>query len=144
MRRKTKACEKVGINPTEHCLPANTSEAGLLKLIEQLNADLSVHGILCQVPLPGHIDTRFVLRSIAPEKYVDGFQTVNVGRLSTDTGGIVPCTLLGVMILLEMAVDDLKGAVVISKSNIVGKPVAHLLLDAECTVTISYNYTHNL
>ncbi|MEN7537770.1 bifunctional methylenetetrahydrofolate dehydrogenase/methenyltetrahydrofolate cyclohydrolase FolD [Aurantiacibacter flavus] len=146
VRRKIKACEKVGINSSEHRLPADTSQEDLLKLIDQLNNDPAVHGILCQVPLPDHIDTRLVLRSISPDKDVDGFHPVNVGRLSTGTGGIVPCTPLGVMILLGTVIDDLKGkdAVVIGKSNIVGKPVANLLLDAECTVTVTHIYTHNL
>jgi methylenetetrahydrofolate dehydrogenase (NADP+)/methenyltetrahydrofolate cyclohydrolase len=146
VRRKIKACEKVGINSIEHRLPADTSQEDLLALIDKLNKDPEVHGILCQVPLPEHIDTRLVLRSISPDKDVDGFHPVNVGRLSTGTGGIVPCTPLGVMILLQSVVDDFVGkdAVVIGKSNIVGKPVANLLLDAECTVTVTHIYTHNL
>ncbi len=146
VRRKIKACEKVGINSTEHRLPTDTSQEDLIALIEQLNNDPEVHGILCQVPLPEHIDTRLVLRSITPEKDVDGFHPVNVGRLSTGTGGIVPCTPLGVMILLESVIDSFEGkdAVVIGKSNIVGKPVANLLLDAECTVSVTHIYTQNL
>ncbi|MXO70128.1 bifunctional methylenetetrahydrofolate dehydrogenase/methenyltetrahydrofolate cyclohydrolase FolD [Alteraurantiacibacter buctensis] len=146
VRRKIKACQKVGISSSEHRLPADTSQADLLALIEKLNNDPTVHGILCQVPLPAHIDTRLVLRSISPDKDVDGFHPVNVGRLSTGTGGIVPCTPLGVMILLQSVIDDFKGkdAVVIGKSNIVGKPVANLLLDAECTVTVTHIYTQGL
>jgi len=146
VRRKIKACEKVGIISNEHRLPADTSQEDLLALIDKLNKDPEVHGILCQVPLPEHIDTRLVLRSISPEKDVDGFHPVNVGRLSTGTGGIVPCTPLGVMILLESVIDDFVGkdAVVIGKSNIVGKPVANLLLDAECTVSVTHIYTKNL
>jgi len=146
VRRKIKACEKVGIISNEHRLPADTSQEDLLALIHKLNKDPEVHGILCQVPLPKHIDTRLVLRSISPEKDVDGFHPVNVGRLSTGTGGIVPCTPLGVMILLESVIDDFVGkdAVVIGKSNIVGKPVANLLLDAECTVSVTHIYTKNL
>jgi len=146
VRRKIKACEKVGIISNEHRLPADTSQEDLLALIDKLNKDPEVHGILCQVPLPKHIDTRLVLRSISPEKDVDGFHPVNVGRLSTGTGGIVPCTPLGVMILLESVIDDFVGkdAVVIGKSNIVGKPVANLLLDAECTVSVTHIYTKNL
>lgn len=146
VRRKIKACQKVGIVSTEHRLPADTSQADLLALVDRLNKDPEVHGILCQVPLPAHIDTRLVLRSISPDKDVDGFHPVNVGRLSTGTGGIVPCTPLGVMILLQSVIDDFKGkdAVVIGKSNIVGKPVANLLLDAECTVTVTHIYTQGL
>ncbi len=146
VRRKIKACEKVGIKSTEHRLPADTSQEDLLALIDTLNADPEVHGILCQVPLPEHIDTRLVLRSITPDKDVDGFHPVNVGRLSTGTGGIVPCTPLGVMMLINTVIPDLTGmdAVVIGKSNIVGKPVANLLLDAEATVTVTHIYTHGL
>lgn len=146
VRRKIKACQKVGISSSEHRLPADTSQEDLLALIDKLNNDPTVHGILCQVPLPAHIDTRLVLRSISPDKDVDGFHPVNVGRLSTGTGGIVPCTPLGVMILLQSVIDDMKGkdAVVIGKSNIVGKPVANLLLDAECTVTVTHIYTQGL
>ena len=146
VRRKIKACEKVGITCSEHRLPVDTPQADLLALIERLNADPAVHGILCQVPLPAHIDTRRVLSSIAPEKDVDGFHPVNVGRLSTGTGGIVPCTPLGVMMLIHSVIADLKGkdVVVIGKSNIVGKPVANLLLEAEATVTVTHIYTENL
>jgi methylenetetrahydrofolate dehydrogenase (NADP+)/methenyltetrahydrofolate cyclohydrolase len=146
VRRKMKGCEKVGINSFEHRLPAETSQDALLTLIARLNADPSVHGILCQVPLPAHIDTRTILAAIAPEKDVDGFHPVNVGRLSTGTGGIVPCTPLGVMMLLDSVIDDFVGldAVVIGKSNIVGKPVALMLLDRECTVTVTHIYTENL
>jgi methylenetetrahydrofolate dehydrogenase (NADP+)/methenyltetrahydrofolate cyclohydrolase len=146
VRRKIKGCEKVGIVSSEHRLPADTTQAELLALIEQLNADPKVHGILCQVPLPPHIDARTVLGAISPDKDVDGFHPVNVGRLSTGTGGIVPCTPLGIMLLLETVIDDFVGkdAVVIGKSNIVGKPVAMLLLDRECTVTVTHIYTDNL
>ncbi len=146
VRRKMKGCEKVGINSFEHRLPAETSQDALLTLIARLNADPEVHGVLCQVPLPAHIDTRTVLGAIAPEKDVDGFHPVNVGRLSTGTGGIVPCTPLGVMMLLETVIDDFVGldAVVIGKSNIVGKPVALMLLDRECTVTVTHIYTEDL
>jgi methylenetetrahydrofolate dehydrogenase (NADP+) / methenyltetrahydrofolate cyclohydrolase len=146
VRRKIKACEKVGVTSIERRLPADTTQDDLLAVIAELNADPSVHGILCQVPLPAHIDTRLVLRSISPDKDVDGFHPVNVGRLSTGTGGIVPCTPLGVMILLQSVIDKFEGldAVVIGKSNIVGKPVANLLLDAECTVTVTHIYTADL
>jgi len=146
VRRKIKACERVGVRSTEHRLPEDTQQDDLLALIDRLNRDPDVHGILCQVPLPEHIDTRLVLRSIRPDKDVDGFHPVNVGRLSTGTGGIVPCTPLGVMLLLESVIDDFVGldAVVIGKSNIVGKPVANLLLDKECTVTVTHIHTENL
>ena len=146
VRRKIKACEKVGIRSFEHRLAADASQDELLALINWLNKDPEVHGILCQVPLPPHIDTRLVLRAIAPEKDVDGFHPVNVGRLTTGIGGIVPCTPLGVMMLIESVIPDIKGkdVVVIGKSNIVGKPVANLLLDAEATVTVTHIHTENL
>ena len=146
VRRKIKACEKIGVTSIERRLPADTSQEDLLAIVAEMNADPAIHGILCQVPLPAHIDTRLVLRSISPDKDVDGFHPVNVGRLSTGTGGIVPCTPLGVMILLQSVIDDFVGldAVVIGKSNIVGKPVANLLLDAECTVTVTHIHTANL
>src|SRR5688572_3972622 len=146
VRRKMKSSEKVGLRSFEHRLPAETSQHALLTLIARLNADPEVHGILCQVPLPEHIDTRTVLGAIDPDKDVDGFHPVNVGRLSTGTGGIVPCTPLGVMMLLDSVFDDLVGkdAVVIGKSNIVGKPIAMLLLERECTVTVTHIYTENL
>ena len=146
VRRKIKACEKVGLRSFEHRLPTETTQHALLTLIARLNADPEVHGILCQVPLPDHIDTRTVLGAIDPDKDVDGFHPVNVGRLSTGTGGIVPCTPLGVLMLINTVIPDLTGvdAVVIGKSNIVGKPVAMLLLERECTVVVTHIYTENL
>lgn len=146
VRRKIKACEKVGVISKEHRLPADTPQADVLALIEKLNVDPTVHGILCQVPMPEHIDARLVLNSISPEKDVDGFHPVNVGRLSTGSGGIIPCTPLGITLLLDSVIDDFVGkdAVVIGKSNIVGKPVANLLLDKECTVTVTHIHTANL
>ena len=146
VRRKIKGCEKVGIVSFERRLPADTSQNDLLAVIERLNSDPAVHGILCQVPLPAHIDQSTVLDAIRPDKDVDGFHPVNVGRLSTGTGGIVPCTPLGVMILLDSVLPDLKGldAVVIGKSNIVGKPIAMLLLEREATVTVTHIHTHDL
>ena len=146
VRRKIKACEKVGLRSFEHRLPTETTQHALLTLIARLNADPEVHGILCQVPLPEHIDTRTVLGAISPDKDVDGFHPVNVGRLSTGTGGIVPCTPLGVLMLINTVIPDLTGvdAVVIGKSNIVGKPIAMLLLEREATVTVTHIYTENL
>jgi methylenetetrahydrofolate dehydrogenase (NADP+) / methenyltetrahydrofolate cyclohydrolase len=146
VRRKMKKCEQVGICSFEYRLPAETTQDALLTLIARLNADRVVQGILVQVPLPEHIDTRTVLGAIHPDKDVDGFHPVNVGRLSTGTGGIVPCTPLGVMMLLETVIENFIGldAVVIGKSNIVGKPVAMLLLERECTVSVTHIYTENL
>ena len=144
--RKLKKCLEVGITSFEHRLPEETTQEELLALIARLNADPEVHGILCQVPLPRQIDTGLVLRAIAPSKDVDGFHPVNVGRLSTGTGGIIPCTPLGVLKLLETQFDDLTGldVVVIGKSNIVGKPIAMLMLEREATVTVTHIYTENL
>lgn len=144
--RKLKKSVEVGIRSIEHRLPAETSQEDLLALVSQLNADPLVHGILVQVPLPAHIDTGVVLRAIAPSKDVDGFHPVNVGRLSTGTGGIVPCTPLGVTKLLDTVYDDLTGldVVVIGKSNIVGKPIAMLMLEREATVTVTHIETKNL
>ncbi|WEK45907.1 MAG: bifunctional methylenetetrahydrofolate dehydrogenase/methenyltetrahydrofolate cyclohydrolase FolD [Candidatus Andeanibacterium colombiense] len=144
--RKLKKSNEVGILSFEHRLPEDTSQEDVLALIGRLNADPEVHGILCQVPLPKHIDTGLVLRSIVPSKDVDGFHPVNVGRLSTGTGGIVPCTPFGVMKLLDTVFDDLTGldCVVIGKSNIVGKPIAMLLLEREATVTVTHIETKNL
>lgn len=147
VRRKHKAAERVGIRSIEHRLSAGISEADLLALIARLNADPAVHGILVQLPLPSQISGENVLGAIAPHKDVDGFHPVNVGRLSTGSGGgLVPCTPLGCMMLLDQVVQDFKGlnALVIGKSNIVGKPVAMLLLERECTVTVTHIHTVGL
>ncbi|WFL77349.1 bifunctional methylenetetrahydrofolate dehydrogenase/methenyltetrahydrofolate cyclohydrolase FolD [Altererythrobacter arenosus] len=143
---KIRACARVGITSYEHRLPENTPQDALLTLIARLNIDPTVHGILVQVPLPRHIDAGVILGSIDPAKDVDGFHPVNVGRLSTGTGGLVPCTPLGVMKLLDTVIDDLTGlnAVVIGKSNIVGKPIAMLLLEREATVTVTHIETRGL
>lgn len=143
---KIAACARVGITSSEHRLPASTPQDALLTLIARLNADPCIHGILVQVPLPPHIDEATVLGAVDPAKDVDGFHPVNVGRLSTGTGGLVPCTPLGVMMLLDSVLDDLTGldAVVIGKSNIVGKPIAMLLLEREATVTVTHIETRNL
>lgn len=143
---KVKSCARVGIESFEHRLPAETSQDALLTLIARLNADPTVHGILVQVPLPAHIDAGVILGAIDPGKDVDGFHPVNVGRLSTGTGGLVPCTPLGVLKLLDTVIDDLTGmnAVVIGKSNIVGKPIAMLLLEREATVTVTHIETRGL
>lgn len=146
VRRKIEACARVGIASSEHRLPDDTPQDALLTLIARLNADPRVHGILVQVPLPAHIDAGIVLGAIDPGKDVDGFHPVNVGRLSTGTGGLVPCTPLGVMMLLDSVLPDLRGldAVVIGKSNIVGKPIAMLLLEREATVTVTHIETRGL
>ncbi len=146
VRHKVSECQRVGIVSVEHRLPADTDEAGLLALIDTLNVDQAIDGILVQLPLPPQIDAARVLDRIAPEKDVDGFHPVNVGRLSTGTGGLVPCTPLGIMMLLDTVIDDYRGlnVVVIGKSNIVGKPVAMLLLEREATVTVTHIETRGL
>lgn len=146
VRRKIVACRKAGIRSAEYRLPATTPEATLLGLIDLLNRDDTVHGILVQLPLPAHVEAGRVLDAIAPAKDVDGFHPVNVGRLSTGTAGLVPCTPLGCMVLLDSVIDEMRGkhAVVIGKSNIVGKPIALLLLERECTVSITHIATCGL
>ena len=145
--RKLKACANTGIISLVHRLPAHVPEAELLALIDRLNREPAVHGILVQLPLPAHIDANAVLDRIDPAKDVDGFHPVNVGRLSTGKEtGLVPCTPLGCMMLLDRVVPMFRGldAVVIGKSNIVGKPVALMLLERECTVTVTHIATNGL
>ncbi|XJJ70923.1 tetrahydrofolate dehydrogenase/cyclohydrolase catalytic domain-containing protein [Novosphingobium sp. BL-8A] len=144
--RKVAQCARAGIRSLEHRLPAETGQDELLALIDRLNADPAVHGVLIQLPLPRGIDASLVLDRVAPGKDVDGFHPVNVGRLSSGTGGLVPCTPLGIMKLLDSLIDDYRGldVVVIGKSNIVGKPVAMLLLEREATVTVTHIETRNL
>ncbi|MDT0509994.1 bifunctional methylenetetrahydrofolate dehydrogenase/methenyltetrahydrofolate cyclohydrolase FolD [Novosphingobium sp. MMS21-SN21R] len=144
--RKIAQCRKAGIRSIEHRLAADTPQEQVLALIDTLNADAGVHGILVQLPLPKHIDAALVLDRIDPGKDVDGFHPVNVGRLSTGTGGLVPCTPLGVMLLLDSVIEDYRGlnVVVIGKSNIVGKPVSMLLLEREATVTVTHIETLDL
>jgi methylenetetrahydrofolate dehydrogenase (NADP+)/methenyltetrahydrofolate cyclohydrolase len=145
VRRKVTETCRVGMRSIEHHLPRETTQEALLTLVAELNADPQVHGILVQLPLPSHIDAAAVLDAIDPTKDVDGFHPVNVGRLSIG-GGLIPCTPLGCMMLLDRVIDDFRGlnAVVIGKSNIVGKPVALLLLDRECTVTVTHILTRSL
>lgn len=146
VRRKVELTKKVGMLSLEYRLDAETSETDLLALISGLNRDQRIHGILVQLPLPAHIDARRVLDAIDPAKDVDGFHPVNVGRHWSGTGGLVPCTPLGCMILLESVVEDCRGlvALVIGKSNIVGKPVTQLLLEKGCTVTVAHSATRDL
>ena len=146
VRNKGKQTAEVGMNSIEHKLPATTSEADLLALVARLNADEAVHGILVQLPLPTHIDSQKVLRAIDPDKDVDGFHPVNVGRLSIGEPALVPCTPSGSIILAKSVQPKLAGleAVVIGRSNIVGKPVAQLLLREDCTVTIAHSRTRDL
>ena len=147
VRNKAEQTREVGMKSLEYKLPAETPEADVLALVERLNADTTVDGILVQLPLPKHIDSAKVLLAIDPEKDVDGFHAVNVGRLwSGDKRALVPCTPTGSMILLKETVGSLTGAnaVVIGRSNIVGKPMAALLLAESCTVTIAHSKTRDI
>ncbi len=147
VRGKRKDCEEVGIRSEEHHLPATTSQADLLALVARLNADPAIHGILVQLPLPKHLDERAVLDAIDPRKDADGFHPFNVGALSIGIPGTPrPCTPAGVMRLLDEAKVDPKGkrALVVGRSNIVGKPMAVMLLERHATVTIAHSRTHDL
>ena len=146
VRSKHKATVAANMESFEHRLPADTSDADLLALVERLNNDAAVDGILVQLPLPGHLDEQAVIAAISPDKDVDGFHVINAGRLAVGQTGFVPCTPLGCMMLLADRLGDLSGleAVVIGRSNIVGKPMAQLLLDANATVTIAHSRTKDL
>lgn len=146
VRSKGKQTVEVGMNSFEHKLDADTSEADLLALVEQLNNDPDVHGILVQLPLPKHLNEDLVINSISPEKDVDGFHISNVGLLGTGQKSMVPCTPLGSLMMLRDHHGSLSGldAVVIGRSNIVGKPMAQLLLGDSCTVTIAHSRTKDL
>lgn len=146
VRSKGKATLEAGMASFEHRLPAAAREAELLALVETLNADAAVDGILVQLPLPAHMDEAEVIAAIAPDKDVDGFTIANAGRLATGLPGFVPCTPLGCLMLLKDRLGDLAGldAVVIGRSNIVGKPMAQLLLGESCTVTVAHSRTRNL
>jgi methylenetetrahydrofolate dehydrogenase (NADP+)/methenyltetrahydrofolate cyclohydrolase len=146
---KARTAKECGFLSVLHTLPADTSEAALLKIIGDLNADVDIHGILVQLPLPAHIDSGKVIQTIAPEKDVDGFHFINVGKVGTGEleTAFVPCTPAGSMLLIErVRGKDLSGlnAVVLGRSNIVGKPMASLLLAANCTVTIAHSRTKEL
>lgn len=146
VRNKGKQTIESGMASFEHKLDASTSQESLLKLIADLNADPAVDGILVQLPLPDHIDAQAVLDTIAPEKDVDGFHVINAGRLATGGDALVPCTPLGCLLLLRDQLGDLTGkhAVIVGRSNIVGKPMAALLLRESCTVTVTHSRTKDL
>ena len=146
VRSKGKMTVEVGMKSVEHRLEAETSEADLLALIQSLNADETIHGILVQLPLPGHLDEDLVINSIDPAKDVDGFHISNVGLLGTGQKSMVPCTPLGCLMMLRDHHGSLSGmdAVVLGRSNIVGKPMAQLLLGDSCTVTIAHSRTKDL
>ena len=146
VRSKGKATEAAGMNSVTHRLPADTSQEDLLALVRQLNADDTVDGILVQLPLPNGMKEDEVIATIDPDKDVDGFHPINAGRLASGLPGLVPCTPLGSLMLLKDRLGSLSGldAVVIGRSNIVGKPMAQLLLGESCTVTIAHSRTKNL
>jgi methylenetetrahydrofolate dehydrogenase (NADP+) / methenyltetrahydrofolate cyclohydrolase len=146
VRNKTNQTAVAGMRGIKHTLPAATTTQQLLDLIVQLNADNEVDGILVQLPLPQHVDAAAILDAIAPEKDVDGFHYVNAGKLSVGRDSLVPCTPMGCEMLIRDRVPELVGlnAVVLGRSNIVGKPMAQLLLRADCTVTIAHSKTRDL
>jgi methylenetetrahydrofolate dehydrogenase (NADP+)/methenyltetrahydrofolate cyclohydrolase len=146
VRTKSKATTDAGMLSFEHKLPAETAEPALLALIAELNGRKDVHGILVQLPLPKHIDARHVIEAIDPAKDIDGFHPVNVGRLASGAHALAPCTPSGCVILAKSVRSDLAGleAVIIGRSNIVGKPMAQLLLAENCTVTIAHSRTRDL
>jgi methylenetetrahydrofolate dehydrogenase (NADP+)/methenyltetrahydrofolate cyclohydrolase len=146
VRAKGKATREAGMASFEHRLPADVDQDDLLALIDRLNGDPQVDGILVQLPLPPHIDERMVTIRIDPDKDVDGFHPVNAGRLATGLNGFVPCTPYGCVMLLKDSLGDLSGldAVVVGRSNIVGKPMAQLLIAESCTVTVAHSRTRDL
>ena len=146
VRSKGRATREAGMESFEHRLPPDTQAATLIALVEQLNADPRIDGILVQLPLPEGMDEQAVIATIDPAKDVDGFHVVNAGRLAVGLPGLVPCTPLGCLALLKHQIGDLSGldAVVIGRSNIVGKPMAQLLLAQSCTVTIAHSRTSDL
>ena len=146
VRNKGKQTLEAGMNSYEYKLDASTSANELLTLIEKLNEDANVHGILCQLPLPDHLNEQEVINAIDPKKDVDGFHISNVGLLNTGQKSMIPCTPLGCLLLLKDRLGDLTGknAVIVGRSNIVGKPMANLLLQENCTVTITHSRTKNI
>ncbi|OXS99406.1 bifunctional methylenetetrahydrofolate dehydrogenase/methenyltetrahydrofolate cyclohydrolase [Notoacmeibacter marinus] len=146
VRNKGKQTVAAGMNSYKHRLPAETTQTELLGLIDRLNADPDVHGILVQLPLPTHLDEALVINAIAPQKDVDGFHISNAGKLATGQKAMVPCTPLGCLMMLRDTLGSLAGknAVVVGRSNIVGKPMAQLLLRDSCTVTIAHSRTQDL
>ena len=146
VRNKARQTVEAGMRSFDHTLSADVSEGALLDLIARLNADPAVDGILVQLPLPPQIDTQKVIEAVDPDKDVDGFHPVNAGRLMTGVPGLVPCTPLGGLMLIRSVCPDIAGldAVVVGRSNIVGKPMAQLLIAESCTVTVAHSRTRNL
>ncbi|NNM58168.1 bifunctional methylenetetrahydrofolate dehydrogenase/methenyltetrahydrofolate cyclohydrolase FolD [Acidocella sp.] len=143
---KARQTVEAGMRSFEHRLPADTTQAGLLALVQRLNADAAVHGILVQLPLPRHLDADAIIAEISPAKDVDGLTVTNAGLLANGLPGLVPCTPLGCILLLRARLGDMAGlnAVVVGRSNLVGKPIAQMLLAQNCTVTIAHSKTRNL
>ena len=146
VRSKAKATREAGMASLEHKLPADTTQAALLALIAELNRRADVHGILVQLPLPGHIDSRRIIEAVDPAKDVDGFHPINVGRLAVGAPALAPCTPTGCLLLAKSVAPALASleAVVVGRSNIVGKPMAQLLLGENCTVTVAHSRTRDL
>lgn len=146
VRSKGEQTKAAGMHSVTHRLPGDTSEADLLKLVAQINADPAIHGVLVQFPTPEHISQANVVAAIDPDKDVDGLTVINAGRLASGLPGLVPCTPYGCMLLLQGVLPSLKGkrAVVVGRSNLMGKPMAQLLLQADCTVTIAHSRTADL
>ena len=146
VRSKGEQTKEAGMHSEEHRLPASTSQADLLHLVSKLNADPNVHGILVQLPLPSHLDSAPIIAAINPDQDVDGLTVTNAGRLASGLPGLVPCTPAGCLMMIKDVLGDLKGktAVVIGRSNLMGKPMAQLLLQADCTVTIAHSRTKDL
>jgi methylenetetrahydrofolate dehydrogenase (NADP+)/methenyltetrahydrofolate cyclohydrolase len=146
VRSKAKTTREAGMESFEHRLPADVSQGQLMALVDELNADPAVDGILVQLPLPPHIDEQSVILRIEPAKDVDGFHPMNAGRLAVGLEALVPCTPLGCLMLLRHELGDLSGldAIVVGRSNIVGKPMAQLLIQASCTVTVAHSRTRDL
>jgi methylenetetrahydrofolate dehydrogenase (NADP+)/methenyltetrahydrofolate cyclohydrolase len=146
VRNKVLRANESGLNSIERKLPADVDQPTLNKVVDELNQDPAVHGILVQLPLPEHLDEEYIINAIAPEKDVDGFHPVNVGRLNSGQETLTPCTPLGCLIMLQRELGDLTGknAVIIGRSNIVGKPMAALLLQQSCTVTIVHSRTRDI
>ena len=146
VRNKGQQTKEIGMASFEHKLPVTTSQTELLSLIDRLNKDAKVNGILCQLPLPRQIDPQAIINAIDPDKDVDGFHVVNAGRLATGGKGLVPCTPYGCLMLLKSALGNLSGldAIVVGRSILVGKPMAQLLLAENCTVTIAHSRTRDL
>ncbi|MCF6196361.1 MAG: bifunctional methylenetetrahydrofolate dehydrogenase/methenyltetrahydrofolate cyclohydrolase FolD, partial [Emcibacter sp.] len=146
VRNKNKSTKEAGMNSYEHRMDPDVSEAELLAVVDRLNQDLAVHAILVQLPLPKHINEAAVIDAISPEKDVDGFHVINSGLLATGGKGMVPCTPLGCVMMLKDRLGDLSGleAVIVGRSNIVGKPMAQLLLNENCTVTMAHSRTRDL